>query len=541
MVFSPSPSPLSSRAPSPAPSFSDEKDGAAIYEVGTQPMEAYQTTLAPWRAAVRSRIVARVAEESKTIARLQSVIRTPWLDSYFVYTSSLGTHTFFMTMLPGLVFFGYADIGLELTIILALGVYLASFFKDLFCSPRPFAPPVTRLTIGTHHLEYGFPSTHSTNSVSIALIFFAKVYLAAHAEEPSISMQTFWMLLAGLLFYTFSIVFGRIYTAMHSFTDCVMGVSLGTFIWWAWSSFPGIPLGGIMLARGLGVGKVVDDWVTSGGLEVPVILSSILLLAVNQHPQPADDCPCFEDAIAFGSVMLGLFIGKWGVSYWGIDQYHRAAVVQPGSGWIYDNATEEWMVVERGVHDITLWWSVAVLKMVIGISVIIIWRILAKSLLHITLPPMYRFLAKAFELPNRRFYTPATDYKNVPSEFANGNGLRAIPSVIDLSGMLEQENGGGDVGYVSGVGYNHAGKRMGQTLKPRNEKVRFASGLSKSYTPQEEEKDQRDDEKEEEVKHYDADVLTKVVVYAGIALLATQVLPVMFDMVGLGVRSWIEV
>lgn len=30
--------------------------------------------------------------------------------------------------------------------VLALGVYLSSLVKDLICSPRPFAPPVTRLS-----------------------------------------------------------------------------------------------------------------------------------------------------------------------------------------------------------------------------------------------------------------------------------------------------------------------------------------------------------------------------------------------------------
>ncbi len=34
----------------------------------------------------------------------------------------------------------------SLLIVLALGVYFSSFFKDLICSPRPFAPPVTRLS-----------------------------------------------------------------------------------------------------------------------------------------------------------------------------------------------------------------------------------------------------------------------------------------------------------------------------------------------------------------------------------------------------------
>lgn len=51
------------------------------------------------------------------------------------------------------------------------------------------------------------------------------------------------------------------------------------------------------------------------------------------------------------------------------------------------------------------------------------------------LPPTFRLLAQAFTLPNRRFYTPATDYKNVPSEL----GLRPIPSVIDLPEHLRME------------------------------------------------------------------------------------------------------
>jgi hypothetical protein len=37
------------------------------------------------------------------------------------------------------------------------------------------------------------------------------------------------------------------------------------------------------------------------------------LAAVHYHPQPVDDCPCFEDAIAVLAVVLGTFSGHW---YW---------------------------------------------------------------------------------------------------------------------------------------------------------------------------------------------------------------------------------
>jgi len=77
---------------------------------------------------------------------------------------------------------------------LAFGVYLSSFLKDLVCSPRPYAPPVVRLSkfvewlfsvlrltpcslaVGNHHLEYGLPSTHSTNCTFMVLFLVAHAY-----------------------------------------------------------------------------------------------------------------------------------------------------------------------------------------------------------------------------------------------------------------------------------------------------------------------------------------------------------------------------
>lgn len=159
---------------------------------------------------------------------------------------------------------------------------------------------------------------------------------------------------------------------------------------------------------------------------------------VNQHPVPIDDCPCFEDAIAFVSVLMGSLLGRWHAVHYGFGASFFGSTMpgSAGSGW-----------ADRG-----MWWSAATVKMVFGTSftfrtceysiytregilVIFTWRILAKSVLHMILPPTFRLLAQGFTLPNRRFYTPATDYKNVPSEL----GLRPIPSVIDLPEHLAME------------------------------------------------------------------------------------------------------
>ncbi|GLB39364.1 putative acid phosphatase homologues [Lyophyllum shimeji] len=585
----------SSRDSSPAPSLKNEGLSSSLrYEnainldvekpsgvptsPGRRPMDVYEATLPPWRAAVRRRLVKTVQRESKAIARLQDIIRTPWLDAYFVYTSSLGTHTFFMIILPAFFFFGHNEMGRELLVILALGVYSSSFMKDLMCSPRPFAPPVTRLTIGTHHLEYGFPSTHSTNCVSIALFFFAHAHrlastpatpsgtvliatnnnstadstlpldAASSLAEPIISAQAFTNIAIVLAIYTFSIVFGRIYTAMHSFTDCAVGVALGAGIWWAQSSWTGIPIvltpsnplhwlcsflwpktltdAGtyvMYLGKGARASEWMEEWVRQGGWEVPLILIPLCLLAVNQHPQPVDDCPCFEDAIAFGSVVLGALVGSWAMSFSGLRMDIGKTVVMPGSGWAFEAG--QWMQVERTLWDLVVWWSFAALKMIVGVLVIFVWRLLAKSALHLILPPTFRGLARVFQLPNRRFYTPATDYKNVPSDFS-GNGLQAIPSVIDLpsSGGVGIEVGGigSGVGGVSVFGRHAMKLRGASSSSDANEKggTALVNGAVQDLGDK--------DKNGEPVKHYDADVLTKVVVYAGIAVLSCEVLPAMY-------------
>jgi len=76
------------------------------------------------------------------------------------------------------------------------------------------------------------------------------------------------------------------------------------------------------------------------------------LIMVNQHPVPVDDCPCFEDAIAFVSVLMGSLLGRWHAVQHGFDPsfFGTSMAGSAGSGW-----------ADRGI-----WWSVAIVKMVFG-------------------------------------------------------------------------------------------------------------------------------------------------------------------------------
>ncbi|PCH44674.1 hypothetical protein WOLCODRAFT_139137 [Wolfiporia cocos MD-104 SS10] len=524
----------SSRSTTPDPADllerTNDDDGNAFAGIGLLPEEVYDRSMNRWRAAIRRRVRRNVEWESNVLAKMQKFVRRPALDVYFVYTSSLGTHTFFMISLPTFVFLGYGDTIRGLLMVLAFGVYAASFVKDTVCSPRPLAPPVTRLTIGSHHLEYGFPSTHATNSVSIALFCYTLLRQCYESPasafssladmirapvvnvpentpiEPLISATTYYILSGVLLFYVSSIVYGRLYTGMHSFTDCIFGVALGAAIW-AVNLVSTVPL---------------HAWITNSGWVVPGVTVPLCLLMVHWHPQPVDDCPCFEDAIAFISVIMGEILSRWYMLRNGYDDSYFVRV-QPGQPW------GPW-------YDALIWWSVVAVKMIVGILVIFMWRIFAKTASHLILPPIFRLLAQAFTLPRRRFYTPATDYKNVPPE----KGLNPIPSVIDLPRMMEVEmdGGGATSNSLSIPGYRSRGIYGERSVKQRGAKGRTTGPNSldarKSQTDLgSEEYGERQDEV---VKHYDADVLTKVIVYCGIGMLACGVIPVMFEALGWGLR-----
>jgi hypothetical protein len=154
--------------------------------------------------------------------------------------------------------------------------------------------------MGNHHLEYGFPSTHTTNCASAALYMFLLLRSSTVAASPTI----FYPAVAALGIYAISVTFGRIYCGMHSITDCVFGVFMGcsiTLFWWRFGDF-------------------IVESVATGGWQIPVLTTFAWALMINQHPQPVDDCPCFEDAIAFVSVLAGMFITIWHARWMAVDQ-----------------------------------------------------------------------------------------------------------------------------------------------------------------------------------------------------------------------------
>lgn len=95
----------------------------------------------------------------------------------------------------------------------------------------------------------------------MALFIFGQVH-SAYAEYSAISSTTYWISCSILVLYAISIVFGRIYTGMHSLTDCGMGVALGAAIWAAYMM----------------TSNTMERWLESGSWTGKVPFSSIVSL-----------------------------------------------------------------------------------------------------------------------------------------------------------------------------------------------------------------------------------------------------------------------
>lgn len=254
--------------------------------------------------------------------------------------------------------------------ILAAGVYFSGFIKDLLCLPRPLSPPLQRITMsGSAALEYGFPSTHSTNAVSVAVYVLDLLNVPGNTIAPTVNTT-----LQGLLYvYVISIVIGRLYCGMHGGFDVIVGCVLGAALALVKCKY----------------GQMYDEYlIAASGREV-LLLVLVVLVLIRIHPEPADDCPCFDDSVAFAGVFVGCEIGHW--------HFAKTSIAWSDPG----PATIPYRLSSLG-------WLMTVARIVIGVLTIFAWREIMKPSLLRILPPIFRGLERAGLLLPRKFFTKAS-------------------------------------------------------------------------------------------------------------------------------------
>ena len=254
--------------------------------------------------------------------------------------------------------------------ILASGVFLSGFLKDMLCLPRPLSPPLCRITMSDSvALEYGFPSTHSTNAVSVAIL--ASFWLNSPDSVIPSNARIYLEIISYA--YVLSIVLGRLYCGMHGFFDVVVGGLLGAFISYIQWFY----------------GNLLDEYLLNGSLMAPLTIILVILLLIRIHPEPADDCPCFDDSVAFSGVVIGIEIGYWHFAQSGFSWNHSAP------------ATATFKLTDLG-------WLRMLMRTLVGVLVIFAWKGIMKPVLLRSLPPLYRIIERLGLTLPRRFFKQAS-------------------------------------------------------------------------------------------------------------------------------------
>ncbi|KAI9009590.1 phosphatidic acid phosphatase type 2/haloperoxidase [Gaertneriomyces semiglobifer] len=409
------------------------KDAATLGKPSHEP--ATHKHSSPIRRYLHSLLLPVVQAEAAYIHTLQKHIKSPAVDAIFSYIGALGTHTAFLLLLPMLFWFESNHIidvygkpvdvnrvfARSLVLLLAAGVYFSGAAKDYLGLPRPISPPVIRISISPSiELEYGFPSTHTTNAVTLSLftaLFFLRYWAA------SVSDSAAHLILVALVIYPILIGISRIATGMHGPIDVLSGALLGA---------------GIVGVHWFWVMPAMEEWLMTSWT-VPITAIPLCIILISIHPDPDGPCPCFDDSVSFTGVVMGLLLGNWHYSL------------------ITDNSPHHL----REVRDWGLW--MVLQRLVIGVSIIVGWRLLAKRICYRALPPLYRVLALPF---GRKYFALADkDYKNIPPSHVGS----MAPSLLHLPG--------------------------------------------KRY----------------KLPRYDVDIATKLIVYSGIAWLASEGIPVVFE------------
>ena len=276
--------------------------------------------------------------------------------------------------------------------ILASGVFWSGFVKDFFSLPRPLSPPLHRITMsGSVALEYGFPSTHSANAVSVAVYCILCLRTPEAATMFAPSTQT--ALEALSYFYAVSIIFGRLYCGMHGFIDVIFGSVLGAVItlieWYSWPA--------------------VEASLYASGWEAILLVMLTIIVLIRVHPEPADDCPCFDDSVCFAGVLMGLEAATWHLEH---------ATFGP---------------ILHSFDLAGLGWVRAAARILAGILAILAWKEAAKPAMLRSLPHLFRLIETyGLDLP-RRFFVPASEYSVIPPRLRVDN---VMPSVSDLPQLI---------------------------------------------------------------------------------------------------------
>lgn len=415
------------------------------------------------------------------LSQIQSKIRTPVLDYYFAWTANLASHTFYVLMLPASNWFGSASLARDLVYVLGLGIYLTGNLKDCLCLPRPRSPPVHRITMSSYTTqEYGFPSSHSANATAVSLIILMKIIEIGDQFTPPVRNG----LIVVLFLYYFSLIFGRLYCGMHGLVDIFTGSFIGVIVF---------------LFRY----KLGDAWdnllVYNTSFMAPIAVIIIFVACIHFHFDPVDDCPCFDDSVAFIGVLIGLDLSHWYANY---SQYF----LQFSSTTVNNSIIIDYDYSRLGVYK-------SILRVIVGVGVVGIWKSVSKPIIFTVLPPVYK--AVGVYLPRRNYKSTAFSHQSTRhirrQSISNMKETEKIGEFNQLLRGVTDHKKTDSIGPESDIDYYEIMEMKGLDTKGlkdldtnnqgrKREVLGFKSGVFKS--------------------RYDVEIIGRIIVYAGVSTMS---------------------
>lgn len=317
---------------------------------GNHPQERYKKRMSWTRYEMRCYLTRFTDNQSYKLYKWQAAHRTNLRDIFFAYTSLLASHTFYVLCLPIPAFIGQLGLVRDMVYILGYSIYLSGFLKDYWCLPRPRSPPLHRITLSAYTaLEYGAPSSHSANATGVTILLLWNI---GNNDSLSLTSKLFCCGLA--VCYYFTLVVGRIYCGMHGLLDIISGALVGVFCFVA-----------RIIIKRLLQGFRLGDY-----FWFPFLSIYWGLWILFNHVKPIDECPCFQDSVAFIGVVSGIEC-----SYWLLQTMN----IEPGAG----------MGIENGFRYF-------IYRLLVGIPCIVLWKyVISKTL-------VYKILLKVVKLKDDR-------------------------------------------------------------------------------------------------------------------------------------------
>ena len=233
---------------------------------------------------IHAKLLAGILHGTPVLLHIQS-LRTPRLNMMMKMVSFLGEEEFYTPLVAAIVWLLDARLGRLVTMLMALGFYLAGATKNFLCLPRPPSPvvPLERCS------DWALPSHHAVLSVNVPWYIWFYAYL--HNSNVSLTVLTILFLLTVL--WSFSVMFSRMYLGVHSPADIVVGGVLGC----------------LLLAGWLHWDLYIDWYIVSSATSSLVILTVVMVL-LYIHPDPHPTTCVFAETVCMAGVASGFVLGR---------------------------------------------------------------------------------------------------------------------------------------------------------------------------------------------------------------------------------------